>query len=88
MKTKPCGAFWKRIASFLAWIGENASKWKRLRHLMTPKTDTFENALVRIAENISLRFLRDENGDLKTHLRPHFSPIPLAARSPLYERLK
>ena len=61
---------------------------KRLRHPMTPKTDTFENALVRIAENISLRFLRDENGDLKTHLRPHFSPIPLAARSPLYERLK
>ena len=55
---------------------------------MTPKTDTFENALVRVDENILLRFLRDENGDLKTHLRPHFSPIPLAARSPLYERLK
>ena len=50
-------------ASFLACIGENASKWKRLRHPMTLKTDTLENALVWIAENISLRFLRDESGD-------------------------
>ena len=43
---------------------------------MTPKTDTFENALVRIAENISLRFLRDENGDLKNAFKVSFFTHP------------